>query len=205
MASVSPPRAARANMLSLHKAFPQILGTHPVSSKSDVSSVGTSSKLKTYGHNRADDTLIPGDVIRDYVVIKPDFPECIDDFGFLWFEDEYVIGVAGKWILAAHATDAGPSRRTRAASAGTPPGAHLLLNALPALPRIAGSGKAREQKVPRVLRTRTDNRPVDCDHKPAWRRLAEMACLDSAGMAATGAGQVPRQSGSTWRWASVTQ
>jgi len=62
--------------------------------------------MKAYGNNRADNTFIPGGVIPGYVVIKPDFPECIDDFGFLWFEDEYVIGVAGSWVLAANAADA---------------------------------------------------------------------------------------------------
>ena len=103
----------------LHKAFPQImgpeytlraanymLGTHPVSSTSFVSAVGAESKLKAYGNNRADDTFIPGGVIPGYIIIKPDFPECIEDFGFLWFEDEYVINVASDWILAANAADA---------------------------------------------------------------------------------------------------
>jgi endoglucanase len=62
-----------AHMYFLHKAFPDIvgpdytlravnyvLGTHPVSSTSYVSSVGTVSKLKAYGNNRADNTFIPG-------------------------------------------------------------------------------------------------------------------------------------------------
>ncbi|SPE37723.1 hypothetical protein SBA3_2700016 [Candidatus Sulfopaludibacter sp. SbA3] len=71
-----------------------------------MSSVGTSSKMKGYGNNRADSTFIPGGVIPGYIVIKPDFPECIDDFGFLWFEDEYTISVAGSWILTANAADA---------------------------------------------------------------------------------------------------
>jgi len=44
--------------------------------------------------------MIPG-----YIIIKPDFPECIDDFGMLWFEDEYTIGATGTWILAANAAD----------------------------------------------------------------------------------------------------
>ncbi len=108
-----------SRMYFLHKAFPEIVGTdytlraanymlgaHPVSSTSYISSVGTSSKLKAYGNNRADNTFIPGGVIPGYVVIKPDFPECIDDFGMLWFEDEYVIDVAARWILAANAADA---------------------------------------------------------------------------------------------------
>ncbi len=106
-------------MYFLHKAFPEIvgpeytlraanymLGTHPVSSTSYVSAVGTVSKLKAYGNNRADNTFIPGGVIPGYIVIQPDFPECIDDFGFLWFENEYVINVASDWILAANAADA---------------------------------------------------------------------------------------------------
>jgi hypothetical protein len=106
-------------MYFLRQAFPDIvspdytlravnylLGTHPVSSASYVSSVGTSSKLKAYGNNRADNTFIPGGVIPGYIVIKPDFPECIDDFGFLWFEDEYVISEAASWVLAANAADA---------------------------------------------------------------------------------------------------
>ena len=103
----------------LHKAFPEIigseytlraanyiLGTHPVSSTSYVSSVGTVSKLKAYGNNRADNTFIPGGIIPGYIIIKPNFPECIDDFGMLWFEDEYVIDVASRWVLEANAADA---------------------------------------------------------------------------------------------------
>lgn len=106
-------------MYFLHKAFPQIvgpeytlraanyiLGTHPASSTSYVSGVGTVSKLKAYGNNRADNTFIPGGVIPGYIVIKPNFPECIDDFGFLWFEDEYVIDVASRWVLEANAANA---------------------------------------------------------------------------------------------------
>ncbi|MFY9727847.1 MAG: glycoside hydrolase family 9 protein [Bryobacteraceae bacterium] len=106
-------------MYFLHKAFPEIvgtdytlraanylLGTHPVSSTSYISSVGAVSKMKAYGNNRADGTFIPGGMIPGYIIIQPDFPECIDDFGFLWFEDEYTISVTAKWILAANAADA---------------------------------------------------------------------------------------------------
>jgi hypothetical protein len=106
-------------MYFLHKTFPEIvgpeytlraanyiLGTHPVSSTSYVSSVGTVSKLKSYGNNRSDNTFIPGGLIPGYIVIKPNFPECIDDFGFLWFEDEYVIDIASRWVLVANAANA---------------------------------------------------------------------------------------------------
>jgi hypothetical protein len=108
-----------SRMYFLHKAFPQIvgpeytlraanylLGTHPVSSTSYISSVGTVSKMKAYGNNRADGTFIPGGMIPGYIVIKPDFPECIDDFGFLWFESEYTVSVTSDWILLANAADA---------------------------------------------------------------------------------------------------
>jgi hypothetical protein len=106
-------------MYFLHKSFPELvgteytlraanylLGTHPVSSTSYISSIGTVSKLKAYGNNRADNTFIPGGLIPGYIIIKPDFPETIDDFGFLWFENEYTIGAASKWILAANAANA---------------------------------------------------------------------------------------------------
>jgi hypothetical protein len=106
-------------MYFLHKAFPDlvssdytlravnyILGTHPVSSTSYVAGVGTVSKTKTYSNNRADNAYIPGAVIPGYVIIKPDFPECIDDFGFLWFEDEAVDAGSASWVVAGNAAAA---------------------------------------------------------------------------------------------------
>ncbi len=106
-------------MYFLHKTFPDlvgpeytlravnyILGTHPVSSTSYVAGVGTVSKLKTYSNNRGDNSYIPGAVIPGYIIIKPDFPECIDDFGFLWFEDEAVVAGSASWVLAGNAADA---------------------------------------------------------------------------------------------------
>ncbi|HUP04856.1 MAG TPA: glycoside hydrolase family 9 protein [Bryobacteraceae bacterium] len=106
-------------MYFLHKAFPDlvspeytlravnyILGTHPVSSVSYVAGVGTVSKTKTYSNNRADNSFIPGAVIPGYIIIKPDFPECIDDFGFLWFEDEAVVAGSANWVVAGNAAAA---------------------------------------------------------------------------------------------------
>ena len=106
-------------MYFLHKAFPDlvgpeytlravnyILGTHPVSSISYVAGVGTVSKTKTYSNNRADNAYIPGAVIPGYIIIKPDFPELIDDFGFLWFEDEAVVAGSASWVVAGNAADA---------------------------------------------------------------------------------------------------
>ncbi len=106
-------------MYFLHKTFPDvvgpeytlravnyILGTHPVSSTSYVAGVGTVSKTMTYSNNRADNAYIPGAVIPGYVIIKPDFPECIDNFGFLWFEDEAVVAGSASWVVAGNAADA---------------------------------------------------------------------------------------------------
>jgi endoglucanase len=106
-------------MYFLHKAFPDlvspeytlravnyILGTHPVSSTSYVAGVGTVSKTMTYSNNRGDNSYIPGAVIPGYIIIKPDFPECIDDFGFLWFEDEAVVAGSASWVVAGNAADA---------------------------------------------------------------------------------------------------
>jgi len=106
-------------MYFLHKAFPDlvgpeytlravnyILGTHPVSSTSYVAGVGAVSKTKTYSNNRGDNAYIPGAVIPGYIIIKPDFPECIDDFGFLWFEHEAVVAGSASWVVAGNAADA---------------------------------------------------------------------------------------------------
>jgi hypothetical protein len=106
-------------MYFLHRAFPDlvgpeytlravnyILGTHPVSSTSYVAGVGTVSKTKTYSNNRGDNAYIPGALIPGYIIIKPDFPECIDDFGFLWFEDEAVVAGSASWVVAGNAADA---------------------------------------------------------------------------------------------------
>ncbi len=106
-------------MYFLHKAFPDlvsreytlravnyILGTHPVSSTSYVAGVGTVSKTMTYSNNRADNAYIPGAVIPGYIIIKPDFPECIDNFGFLWFEDEAVVAGSASWVVAGNAAEA---------------------------------------------------------------------------------------------------
>jgi len=119
-------------MYFLHEAFPDVvgpeytltaanylLGTHPDSSVSYISGIGTDSKLQGYGNNRADNTFVPGGMVPGYVVIKPDFPECITNFGFLWFEDEYTVDAAATWVMEANAAQAivkegqkGPSPQT---------------------------------------------------------------------------------------------
>jgi endoglucanase len=124
-------------MYFLHEAFPDLvgpqytlraanylLGTHPVSSVSYISAIGTASKLQAYGNNRADNTYVPGGMIPGYVIIKPDFPECITNFGFLWFEDEYTVDAAAAWVLEANAADAIVTNE-RGTAAREPPTARL--------------------------------------------------------------------------------
>jgi hypothetical protein len=107
------------HMYFLHQAFPDIvdseatlrgfdyvLGRHPVSNVSYVSTVGASSKLIAYGNNRADYTFIPGGMIPGVVIIQPDFPELKESWPFLWYENEYVVDAASTFILAANAAQA---------------------------------------------------------------------------------------------------
>jgi endoglucanase len=111
--------ALATHMYFLHRAFPDVvgseytlrgidylLGTHPASNVSYVSSLGTHSKLVAYGNNRADYTFIPGGMIPGVVIVQPDYPELKDDWPFLWFENEYVVDTATNFILAANGANA---------------------------------------------------------------------------------------------------
>ena len=102
-------------MSILHKYFPAavsseytyrvmnyILGTHPYNDTSWLTGVGTKSVEVAYGSNRADHYYNAGGIVPGYVTIAPDFPEALDDFGFLWFESEYVIDTSAKWIVLAN-------------------------------------------------------------------------------------------------------
>lgn len=102
----------------LHKAFPEIirkedvlkglnyiLGTHPGSNLSFVSTVGTRSQKVAYGMNRADFSFIAGGVVPGVLILKPDFPENKEDWPFLWGENEYVINVAAAYIFLANAAN----------------------------------------------------------------------------------------------------
>jgi endoglucanase len=106
-------------MYFLRQAFPEsigpdytfdgldyVLGRHPASNVSYVSTVGTQSKLIAYGNNRADYTFVPGGMIPGVVIIQPDFPELKPAWPFLWYENEYVVDAVTSFILAANAADA---------------------------------------------------------------------------------------------------
>jgi endoglucanase len=102
----------------LHKAYPDLIdaesvfrglnflfGTHPASNVSFVATVGTRSKRLAYGNNRADFTFIPGVVVPGVLVLKPDYPENMDDWPFLWGENEGTIGGASQYVFLTHAVN----------------------------------------------------------------------------------------------------
>jgi Glycosyl hydrolase family 9./N-terminal ig-like domain of cellulase. len=102
----------------LNKAFPNLIGReyvyrglnyifgcHPYSNISFVAGVGTHSKKKTYGSNRADFSFIAGGVVPGVLILKPDFPENKEDWPFLWGENECVIDICADYIFLANAAN----------------------------------------------------------------------------------------------------
>ncbi len=100
----------------LHKVYPDLIGPeytyrgldyifgcHPTSNISFVSGVGRFSKTKAYGNNRADFSFIAGGVVPGVLILKPDFPENMIDWPFLWGENEYVIDVSAAYIMLGNA------------------------------------------------------------------------------------------------------
>ncbi len=102
----------------LHKVFPDlfdreqvfrglhfIFGTHPASNTSFVATVGTKSKHLAYGNNRADFSFIPGVIVPGVLILKPDYPENMDDWPFLWGENEGTVGGAVQYLYLAMAAN----------------------------------------------------------------------------------------------------
>jgi hypothetical protein len=100
----------------LHKVYPDLIdkeavfrglyflfGTHPASNVSLVATVGTRSKHLAYGNNRADFSFIPGVVVPGVLLLKPDYPEHMDDWPYLWGENEGTIGGASQYLFLAQA------------------------------------------------------------------------------------------------------
>jgi endoglucanase len=88
---------------SVFRGLDYLFGTHPASNASFVATVGTRSKHLAYGNNRADLTFIPGVVVPGVLVLKPDFPENMDDWPFLWGENEGTITGAVNYMFLAQA------------------------------------------------------------------------------------------------------
>jgi endoglucanase len=102
----------------LNKTFPNIIGReyvysgldyifgcHPYSNISFVAGVGTRSKKRTYGNNRADFSFIAGGVVPGVLLLKPDFLENKEDWPFLWAENECVIDICAAYIFLANAVN----------------------------------------------------------------------------------------------------
>jgi endoglucanase len=100
----------------LYKAYPDLIdretvfcgltflfGTHPMTNTSFVAGVGTRSKQYAYGNNRADLTAIPGVVVPGIMILRPDLPESMDDWPFLWGENEGTITGAAQYVFLANA------------------------------------------------------------------------------------------------------
>ena len=102
----------------LNKAYPDIIGPeyvyrglnyvfgcHPYSNISFVAGVGTRSKKRAYGNNRADYSFIAGGVVPGVLLLKPDFLENKEDWPFLWGENECVIDICADYIFLANAVN----------------------------------------------------------------------------------------------------
>ncbi len=103
----------------LHRAYPDLIdreavfrglyflfGRHPASNTSLVATVGTKSKRLAYGNNRADFAFIPGVVVPGVMILKPDYPEHMDDWPYLWGQNEGTIGGASQYLFLANAAQA---------------------------------------------------------------------------------------------------
>ncbi|TCO10650.1 glycoside hydrolase family 9 protein [Natronoflexus pectinivorans] len=90
---------------SIFNAMNYILGCHPYSNVSFVSTIGVKSKQVTYGSNRADFTFIAGGVVPGLVLLQPDFYENKDDWPFLWGQNEAIITTATPYVFLAHAVE----------------------------------------------------------------------------------------------------
>jgi endoglucanase len=89
----------------VYRGLNYVFGCHPYSNLSFVAGVGTHSKRRTYGSNRADFSFIAGGVVPGVLLLKPDFLENKDDWPFLWGENECVIDICADYIFLANAVN----------------------------------------------------------------------------------------------------
>ncbi len=102
----------------LHQSYPELIGPeftyrgvsyiygcHPFSNVSFVSGVGVHSKRIAYGNNRADFSFIAGGIVPGVLILKPDFPEHMNEWPFLWGENEYVIDICAEYIFLVNAVN----------------------------------------------------------------------------------------------------
>ncbi len=87
------------------RAANYVLGQHPYNSTSWLTGVGKRSLEKTYGINRGERFYVAGGIAPGYVTIAPDLPEQLDDFNYLWFENEAVINTSSMWVTVGYAAE----------------------------------------------------------------------------------------------------
>ena len=87
---------------NLLRAVNYVMGRHPVTNASYISGVGTKSALHPYNSNRGDESFIPGSVLPGHITFN-DFAESMDDFSFLWFENESIINYQSSWLAVGFA------------------------------------------------------------------------------------------------------
>ena len=90
----------------VYRGLNYLFGCHPYSNLSFVAGVGTHSKKRTYGSNRADFSFIAGGVVPGVLFLKPDYLENKEDWPFLWGENECVIDICADYIFLANAQNA---------------------------------------------------------------------------------------------------
>jgi hypothetical protein len=89
----------------VYRALTYLFGCHPYSNISFVAGVGTRSKKRTYGSNRADFSFIAGGVVPGVLLLKPDFLENKEDWPFLWGENECVIDICAAYVFLSNAVN----------------------------------------------------------------------------------------------------
>ncbi|MDR1294937.1 MAG: glycoside hydrolase family 9 protein, partial [Bifidobacteriaceae bacterium] len=82
-----------------------VLGTHPYNDTSWLVGVGANSHKFPYNSNRADEGFIPGSIVPGYINFRPDFPEALDNFSFLWATNEAIIDYPSRFMVAGLAAD----------------------------------------------------------------------------------------------------
>ncbi len=82
-----------------------MLGRHPASNISYVSSVGQHKPVPAFGMNRSDYSYIPGGLMSGVNLVAPDFPELKDNHPFIWQQSEYIVFGSTPYIFLVLACD----------------------------------------------------------------------------------------------------
>lgn len=89
-----------------------VLGCHPgPNTCSFVSGVGARSLIPAFGVNRADESFIPGGIASGTALIRPDLPELLENWPYLWQQTEYCLGYpTSDYVFLAAAAHHGLNR-----------------------------------------------------------------------------------------------